>query len=300
MNTISVVIVAKDNPPFLLQSLKSVNTIAGETIVIDIGLLPIIKKRIAELPGVKVISMKPVPYVEKIREKTKKFTRFEYILFLDPDEVINEKLGTLLVSYIGKTNFIKIPRKNIIFQKWIQHSRWWPDYQIRFFKKSAVTWPTLIHKQPQTTGDGITLEAIEANAIEHFNYVSIDEYMMKALRYAKSEAHELTQSKQPYMLKTAVTKSLSEFISRYFAEDGYKDGMHGFVLAILQLFYSYLVYFYYWEEKKYNQIPQQEIVDSAYTFFKNGLYETHYWHNKKQITSGIKKIKGRITNLFLK
>lgn len=300
MSNISAVIVAKDNPPFLTKTLDSIQSWVGEIVVVDIGLIKEAKEKISTYKKVKIIPMDPVPYVEQIREQTKRLTKFNMLLFLDPDEIIPPTLAKILQENIEKTDYIKIPRKNIIFGKWIQHSRWWPDYQTRFFRKSAVIWPTSIHKQPQTIGNGLVLEATEQNSIEHINYSSIDEYMLKALRYAKSEARELNESGSPLTLSTIVKKSLSEFISRFFAEDGYKDGMHGFVLAMLQLLYSFLVYFYYWELKKYPTVAEKEIVESTNLFFNQGLYEVHYWENVKGLTKGLRNMKNRITNIFIK
>ena len=74
-------------------------------------------------------------------------------------------------------------------------------------------------------------------------------------------------------------KSLNEFISRYFAAQGYKDGVQGFILAVLQLFYYFLVYFYYLEMKKFKT---DEKVDET-EFFKTGLKEVLHWKKNKTI-----------------
>jgi len=226
-----------------------------------------------------------VPYVELIRNKTKDFVQSDYLFFLDPDEIVTTGLKTIIKSHLLTYDYFRIPRKNIIFGRWIKHSRWWPDYQIRIFKKNKVNWPKIIHRQPKVTGRGFEIEAKEEFALIHHNYRDLDEYLEKAKRYAKYEAKELVDEKRIYTFSDVVKKSLNEFISRYFAAEGYKDGIQGFILSILQLFYYFLVYFYYLEMKKFKST---EKIDET-EFFRLGLKETLHWKKKKTLKDKIIK-----------
>jgi len=292
MNLISTIIVVKDNPPHLFETLESIYSFSSEILIADIGINSDLKKQLLTKNKIKIVEInEPVPYVELIREKIKLQAKSEYVLLLDPDEVIIEKLIDLLNLSVGKYDYVKIPRKNIIFGKWIEHSRWWPDYQIRFFRKNNVIWPTEIHKQPKATGKELVLEPKEENAIIHYNYESIDEYMQKALRYAKSEAITYFQKKINLSLNGTIKLSVSEFISRFLADEGYKDGIRGFSLAIFQMFYPFLVYFYYLEQIKYSSNPSnKELLQNTTLFFGKLHKESLFWKNKKDSTTLKEKI----------
>lgn len=283
MASISTIIVIKDNPPYVMQSLASIADISAEILIGDIGMAPELKAALVKMPKIQILSLDPIPYVELVREELKKIAKSDYVLFLDPDEIIPQDLKQELFNKMGSYDYCSIPRKNIIMGKWITHSRWWPDYQVRFFKKDAVTWPTEIHKQPSVTGTELKLEPIEKLAILHYNYGSLDEYLAKAIRYAKAEAGERFQKKDEYSFGDAAKNALSEFVSRFFALDGYKDGMHGFVLATLQMFYAFLVYFYYWEMKKYPEVRETELTDTVAIYFKQGFKESGHWMNEKKL-----------------
>lgn len=293
MNNISAVIVANGNPPHIFESIDSVSTLVNEIIIVDIGLDSDIVNKLKKNDLVKIKKVNErISYVELIREKSKEFAKNEYVLFLDPDELVTLQLAALLTQEYSNYDFFSIPRKNIIMKKWIQHSRWWPDYQIRLFKKTSVTWPIKLHAQPEVTGNGYTVEEKEELALVHYNYENLTEYFEKMIRYANAESDELIQTKQTYTLNHAVKNALQEFISRYFADKGYKDGTHGFVLSFLQMMYSFIVYFYYWEKKKYEENSQNSINEALITFYSQGLYETHYWLEKENISKPniIKKI----------
>ncbi len=280
MINISAVIVVKNNPLHLSKVVASVEDLVKEIIIVDIGADDSLINELKNNKIVKIIEIKnEIPYVELIRDKTKDFAQNDYIFFLDPDEIVTPGLKTIIRSHLAFYDYFKIPRKNIIFGRWIRHSRWWPDYQIRLFKKDKVTWPKIIHRQPKVTGNGYTVEAREELALLHHNYQNIDEYLSKFRRYAKYEAKEIFDSKMTLTFSNAIRKALNEFISRYFAGEGYKDGSQGLVLAFLQMFYYLIVYFYYLEMKKFKiegEIKEEE-------FFRKGLKETLYWKKKKNL-----------------
>jgi len=295
MNNITAIIVALGEPKHLLESITSAQKLSSAIVIVDIGLSDSIKQKLKSIEKVTVVEEKSVPFVELIREKTKIYAQTEYVLFLDPDEIIPEALSASLLEHYEKYDYISVPRMNMIFGKWMEHSRWWPDYQTRLFKKDAVTWPTVIHEQPKTTGKGYTLPAEKEYAILHHNYESIDEYLSKMIRYAKSDA----ENRERYSLKSALSDGTREFISRYFAADGYKDGIHGFALSFLQLMYYGLVYFYFWEQKKYVS-EDTDIPRTTQSFFTDIFYQTNFWGIKKNLFSSQESLWYRIINKLLK
>ncbi len=277
---ITGITVVKGRPDHIYACLSSLDRISDEILVVNIGMETSLKEEVSKMKKVKIISMEPVLYIELIREKIKNMATNEYVLFLDADEELSEQLVQELKKLGSSYDAIKMPRKNIVFGMWVEHSRWWPDYQVRLFKKESVTWPTKIHQQPTIEGTVYELSPKEQNAILHHNYDSIDDFITRMMRYSKIEAHEKIEKKSEYHLKEATQTAVSEFVSRYFAGEGYKDGMLGFMLAILQLFYSFLVYFYYWEERKYSADIEEPALNIK-RFFAQGLSETIYWGPKR-------------------
>ena len=288
MKNISAVIVVKDSPIHLFKVISSVEDLVKEIIIVDIGIDSALKTSLINNKLIKIVEMKDeVPYVELIREKTKDFAKSDYVFFLDPDEIVPSGLKIIIREKLDAFDYFKIPRKNITFGRWIRHSRWWPDYQVRLFKKDKVIWPKIIHRQPKVAGHGYTVEPREELALLHHNCQNIDEYLSKFRRYAKYEAKEIFDSKMTLTFSSAIQKALNEFISRYFAGEGYKDGSQGLVLAFLQMFYYLIVYFYYLEMKKFK--VEEKINEEE--FFRKGLKETLFWKKDKSIWE---KILGKI------
>ncbi len=296
---ITAIIIIHNNPPHLRKSLLSIVSHVDEIIVGSVDMT-------ATLPSVvaaksKIVKLdSSIPFADLVKEDLKKQAQGDFILYLDPDEVISDELWTLLKKQMNSSDYFYIPRKNLIFGKWVEHSRWWPDYQLRFFKKDMVIWPKDLHPVPIVKGKEYRVEPNEKLAIIHYNYENISHYLEKAQRYAQFEAKEYIEKRIPFTLQETVKKSTSEFISRYFAEQGYRDGMHGLVLSFLQMFYYFLVYFYYWELKKYDGGDSKNAVSSIHSFFTNILYETNHWMIKRNLVNRYTAIKLKITNFFLK
>lgn len=282
---ITGITIIKRRPDHIYACLASLDKLADEIMVVDIGMDSSLKEEIRKMKKVTLIEEDHVEYVELIRERVKNKAKHEYVFFLDADEELSSSLIEELKKIDKKYGVIKIPRKNMVFGSWVQHSRWWPDYQVRLFKKNALIWPTNIHAQPVIKGIEYELAPEEKNAILHHNYDSIDDFITRMMRYAKVEASEKIDGKKEYHLKEATQAAISEFVGRYFAGEGYKDGMLGFTLAMLQLFYSFLVYFYYWEKRKYSADIEEPAINIK-RFFAQGLTEVIYW-NPKRVTDKI-------------
>lgn len=297
MNEITAIIVIKNNPPHLDQSLAAIDSFVDEIIIGAIDAHESLLNKLKKNKKVRISTLdSSVPFADIVKEELKKNAKGTHILYVDPDEIFPRKTLDLLKKNIDKFDYFLIPRKNIIFGKWIEHSRWWPDYQLRFFKKKSITWPKTIHPIPKTTGKGLTLPASEELAIQHYNYDNLSQYFEKSLRYARAEAKKAVQENRIITINETFKKGLNEFISRYFSGEGYLDGTRGFVLAILQMFYYILIFVFYWEEKKYTEIDKKTTFQETQLFFVSGFKEVNHWLANKKLINKKNSIKLKILN----
>ncbi len=179
----------------------------------------------------------------------------DWIMIVDADEEISKSLSHYLSveAKSPKYDFYRIARKNIIFGRWIKRSGWWPDYQIRFFKKGSIKWTEKIHGVPLTHGTGTDIEASEDLSITHYNYQNLEQYVERLNRYTSISAKELYLANEKFLLKNLIESPAKEFINRFFVWEGYKDGIHGLGLSLLQSFSELIVYLKLWELEKYKE-----------------------------------------------
>jgi (heptosyl)LPS beta-1,4-glucosyltransferase len=272
---LSVVINTFNEEENLPKVLDSVKYWADEVVVVDMNSDDDTQK-IAKAAGAKVYKHKRMGYVEPARNYAISKAKGDWILILDADELVSKKLlETLAEIAIAKQyNYVFIPRKNIIFNKWIQHSRWWPDYNIRFFKKNSVTWQDDIHSIPLTTGHGTELDPQEDLAIEHHHYQTISQYLNRLNRYTDYQVPLVRNKGYQFSWHHLISKPANEFYSRYFSGEGYLDGTHGLALALLQTFSELVLYLKIWEAQHF---PQQRIPDEAFEQETRQVTKDLFW-----------------------
>jgi len=278
MNAISVVINTLREEKNLPRAIASVKDLADEIVVVDMesddGTAEVAKKL-----GAKVFNHKRTGYVEPARNFGIEKATNSWVLILDADEEIPVKLAQKIKQIVKnpKADYFRIPRKNIVFGKWLKHSRWWPDYNIRLFKKGSVTWNEVIHMVPMTAGIGADIEEKEELAIIHHNYDSIEQYIERMNRY--TTLHALLRVKEGYKFnwKDLIVKPSNEFLSRYFFGEGYKDGLHGLALSLLQAASELSLYLKIWQKEKFTDSTPE--VRDVITTMREEEKDLHYWQS---------------------
>lgn len=281
---ISAVINVRNEADSLDKCLKSIASFVDEIIVVDMHSTDG-SSDIASKYHAKVFLYKPLKYVEPARNFGISKATGKWILLLDPDETVPKTLKKELLSLTARTDidFVKIPRKNYIFGKWFRHSNSWPDYLIRFFKKGSVTWKKEIHSQPETRGSGTTLLDSPTLAIKHNNYPTVTSFILRTIRYTNVQSDELKSA--GYKLKTSdfILKPVQEFNSRFFAAEGYRDGVHGLVFSLLQAFAVGLVYIRLWEKQGASEkslSKESFVAASLETTFEYGYWFSKYFRSE--------------------
>lgn len=248
MATISVAISAWNEEKKITKCLESLGW-ADEIIVVDNSSSDI-TGTIARQYKAKVYVQPNHPMLNVNKNFGFEKARSDWILSLDADEVIPPGLAKEITSVIQNSGAVGywIPRKNILFGKWIRHGLWWPDKQLRLFRRGKGKFPCMhVHEYLEVDGPTDSLR----EPYIHNNYESVSQFLRKMdTLYTESEVEKLLRTRYQLAWYDAIRFPASDFIKIYFAQGGYKDGLHGLVLAFLQAFYSFVVFAKVWERKQ--------------------------------------------------
>lgn len=276
MTKLSVVINTLNEEKNLARAVSSVKGLAEEVVVVDMKSEDRTRE-IAKKLGIQVFEHPRMDYVEPARNFAITKATGDWVLVLDADE----EVPVTLIKEINKklkdpeADYYRIPRKNLIFGKWIKHSNWWPDYNIRLFKKGSVSWSEVIHSVPMTQGRGMDFPDKEEYALIHHHYQSISQYLGRLDRYSSVQSKDLLQGEYKFRWQDLIKKPSDEFLRRYFASEGYKDGVHGLVLSLLQSFYELVVILKVWESQKF--VEQDIEVNEFNENMGKTLSDFNYW-----------------------
>jgi glycosyltransferase involved in cell wall biosynthesis len=298
---ISVVINTLNEQDNLPRALKSIKNFADEIILVDMHSTDDTVK-IAKKAGARTFTHKKTGYVEPARNFAITKASHDWILILDADEQLPKTLAQKLkqLAKDNQTDFVRIPRKNIIFGKWIKNSRWWPDYNIRFFQKGSVTWQDAIHSIPLTRGHGADLPTEEQFALTHHHYQTISQYLARHNNYTDQYLQILKSQDYKFKWLDLIHKPTNEFLSRYFQGHGYQDGLHGLVLSLLQAFTEFIIYLKAWESQDFPQ-KNVQLQDFQAATLKPGK-DLRWWLLTEKInhTSLLKTIPLRLKRKLLR
>lgn len=223
----------------------------------------------------------------------------DWILNLDADERVTlelkEEIRKAMEQWSNEAmeqiNGYWISRKNIIFGKWIEHSGWSPDHQLRLFRKGKGKFQEK-HIHELLVVDGET--AYFKNHLLHLNYDSVSQFLNKLTFYTENEAENLLASSKKVVWQDSIRMPAEDFLRRFFVQKGYKDGLHGLVLSMLMAFYHLVIFCRVWEKQgfKEEELGPEDINKE----FKKSGKEINYWLWEVQI----RETKNLLKKLFLK
>ena len=303
MNKLSAVVSAFNEEKNIERCLKSLK-FADEIIVVDNGSEDK-TKTLAKKYTNKIFDQKNDP---KNIDLQKNFgfdkASYEWILSIDADEEISSDLAQEIKKTISKTSKINgywIPRKNIIFGKFIENTGWYPDPQLRLFRKGTGRFVNShVHEPIRLDGESAYLK----EHIVHYHYQTIAEFINKTVNlYVPSEAEKYLENGYVFSYFDAIRLPFNEFLSRFFARKGYKDGFHGLILSLLMAFYHFLIFAYLWEKKGFVEYDKDDFLLQTENEFKKGAKDFLYWVSKEKLESlknplrrNLQKILGKVKN----
>lgn len=275
---LSIVISAYNEEKVIQRCLSAITNLADEIIFIDNSSTD----KTAQIAKKFTKKIFIVPNDPVMLNKNKNFgfskASGEWILSLDADEVVTKELSQEIKKVITnkEINGYEISRKNIIFGKWIRHSIWWPDYNLRLFRNHKGMFELKhVHEKLKVQGVVGQLE----NPMTHYNYQTVSQYIRKMDNtYTESEVANFMQSGKSINWHDAIRFPSQDFLKTFFLQSGYKDGLHGLVLSLLQAFYAFIVFAKVWERKEdFKDITPDNFLTEVIKEFKNLVKDTKYW-----------------------
>jgi glycosyltransferase involved in cell wall biosynthesis len=172
----------------------------------------------------------------------------DWILSLDADERITNELKSSIQKVLAGDSPVdgyKIARRNYFLGKWIESAFWYPDYQMRLFRKSRARMDDkLIHEGFEIDGKVGILEG----DIIHYSYQSLQEAISKINNYSSLAAKQKEDKKVGAV--DIVFRPLSAFITDFFSRKGYRDGFYGFLVAGMNAMTTLMTYTKIWERQR--------------------------------------------------
>lgn len=247
---LSATIITLNEEKDLPRCLESLKGLVDEIILVDSGSTDKTIE-IAERFGAKVYHRKFDNYANQKNFALEKATG-DWVLSIDGDEEISPELTKEIQSELknNKSLFIaySIPRKNIIFGKFIKHTRWQPelDRHIWLWKRNVGKWIGDVHEEVAVDGE---IGKLMHPKIHH-QYKNVSEFMDMMNRYSELEEGESVKSDVKFSYLKLFIEPKYNFLVRYIYRLGFLDGWRGFILSYLMAIYHLELWIKIWERER--------------------------------------------------
>lgn len=225
---------------------------ADEIIVVDSGSND--KTRaIAEACGARVIE-KDWPGFSAQKQVATDQALHDWVFSLDADERVSEELKASIAK-LRKLDAAKladgyrIPRRSFYQGRWIKGGGWYPDWQLRLFRKSRGHWePRHIHESVKAD-PGARIEKLSGDILHYSVHDSAYHHRMIGERYAPLAAQQMfEEGRRTSQLKIA-TAAPAAFVRSYLLKGGFRDGLAGISIASFAAHHAFLKNLMLWEKQ---------------------------------------------------
>jgi len=251
---LSVAIIANNEEANLARTLAAVK-FADEVIVLDSGSTDG-TIMLAEKLGAKVFSQEWLGYAAQKNAAIAKCSG-DWVLSIDADEEVSPELRQEIQATLDAPKFDAyfLPRRNLIFGRWIKHGGYWPDAKLRLFRRGTAQFEDrAVHEDIKFSGTTGRLRGW----LIHRPYPTLSAYIEHMNRYSSLGAEMATE-------KGRVSHSLAAFFwnvfanpaatffYNYFLRLGFLDGREGLLLHVNHSVYISWKYAKAWEANRWKR-----------------------------------------------
>jgi len=171
-----------------------------------------------------------------------------WVLLVDSDERVTPELQREIIERLAKDDGeyagYAIPRLVHYLGRWWRRGGWYPDYDVRLFRRDRATWGGIDpHEKIIVDGKVRRLQ----NPLHHFSYRSIDDHINRINRFTTISSAELSKAGGRWRLSDALLRPAARFFRSYIIKRGFMEGFAGFYVALTAAVYVFLKYAKLWE-----------------------------------------------------
>ena len=157
----------------------------------------------------------------------------DWILSVDADEkitpVLRDEILAEIIKHDAKDGY-RIPRRSYYQGRWINHSGFYPDRQLRLFRRGRGSWiGQRVHERVQIQGSIGDLR----NDLLHYPYNGVISGQIQTVdRFSSLIAEDMYERGKHYHILMLIFRPFFKFVEVYFLKLGFLDGMAGLVIAV--------------------------------------------------------------------
>jgi glycosyltransferase involved in cell wall biosynthesis len=249
MNRLSACLITFNEEHNLRRVLNSAKGIADEIVVVDSGS----KDRTQEIAreyGAKIVTHAWTNFAEQ-KNIAGAAASNDWILSLDADEELSPELRQSLLEWKEKEPEFAVyefARRTWYLGDWVWHTRWYPDYQRKLYRRDKTRFEVPEHATVKYTGPVGRLEG----DLFHYTLRSLEEHATKVENITNREAHYLYAEGRRSWRAAMWLAAPWNWFNNYVLCLGFLDGRRGWIISRMAAQYTWLKF------KKLGKLIEEE------------------------------------------
>ena len=254
MSQLSVVIITKNEERNIADCISFARKVSDDIIVVDSGSVDK-TAAIARASGARVFPVEWNSYGYSRNFGAAK-ARYDWILALDADERVNDKLAQSIneIDYSSPACVYKFGRRNFIGKNQIRFGTAGFESITRIYNRRNANWDlTPVHEKL------ICREEVKiriSGSLDHFGLANEEQLEAKALYYAKMSAFKYYQQQRTSGILRGFFSSSFGFFKSYFLQLGFIEGRTGWLVAKNIAWYSWMKYSLLHQYRQLPEVPE--------------------------------------------
>ena len=230
MPQVSAVIITYNEEDFIGKCLDSLIGVADEIIVVD-SFSTDRTEEICKQYNVKFFQHAFEGFRDQ-KNYALKFATYNHVLSIDADEALSEELRKSILEIKGNWEYdgYFVNRRNNYCGKWINHSGWYPDRQLRLFRIDAGAWEGLNIHERFILREGNVAGRLKGDLL-HWPFMVVSEHIEKTKQYSEISAQEYYKTGKKTSFLPPFIHGFWTFFRTYIINAGFLDGKEGYIIC---------------------------------------------------------------------
>jgi glycosyltransferase involved in cell wall biosynthesis len=185
-------------------------------------------------------------------------TTRNWIMFVDADEEVpSELVEEIRRELEGGTEGVDgffVYRRTYYLGRWIRYGGWYPDGEIRLYRRDKGRWEGGLHAKIAVNGKVTNLK----NQYLHYTYRDISDQIQTIDRYSAIAVEDILNSAKTFKLANLIFHPPFRFFKDYILKFGFLDGIPGLIIAVSTAFYAFVKHAKLWE-RSFSSKNKEEI-----------------------------------------
>ncbi len=177
----------------------------------------------------------------------------EWVLNIDADEEVSPELRDEILAILardasqGKTgaNGYLINRVIFFLNRWWRKGGWHPEFRLRLCRRSQTTWGG---EDPHEKASVLGSVDRCKSELRHYSFTDLADYVRRMNTLTSNATTTLKRRGSQPTLVAVIFRPIARFLKFYVSKRGYREGLAGFIVAMIEAYAVLLKYAKLWED----------------------------------------------------